>query len=163
MATSKPGNRGLHRAGWLCPARLTADVTSKDFLFFLSPRLHVCNFNRQSTVCTLKEIAPKCYLYTSVTLKQHLLEPFFFFPQSKTILWNESGVRHRWQIVSWRARLNAEDCRGWTCAAENPPDVVRYGAESSGSRDRALKHGSGLLLKLCEKNKSNPHPYIMSV
>lgn len=103
MATSKPGNRGLHRAGWLCPARLTADVTSKDFLFFLSPRLHVCNFNRQSTVCTLKEIAPKCYLYTSVTLKQHLLEPFFFFPQSKTILWNESGVQHRWQIVSWRA------------------------------------------------------------
>lgn len=83
MATSKPGNRGLHRAGWLCPARLTADVTSKDFLFFLSPRLHVCNFNRQSTVCTLKEIAPKCYLYTSVTLKQHLLEPFFFFPNQK--------------------------------------------------------------------------------
>lgn len=36
MATSKPGNRGLHRAGWLCPTRPAADVGGTDFVFFFA-------------------------------------------------------------------------------------------------------------------------------
>lgn len=70
LATSKPGNRGLHRAGSLYPIRSTADVGCTDCVYplptspTLSPLLCVCVCavcNAQDSLYTLTTIAKNCH------------------------------------------------------------------------------------------------------
>lgn len=96
MATSKPGNRGLQRTGWLRSTSQLADASSLSFFF---TRLYVCSLKStgQSTVST--EHQNPCKHLVS-DLRQHLLDCFCF--QSKP---GNSEDNRLWA---------AFDCRGWT-------------------------------------------------
>lgn len=109
MATSKPGNRGLHRAGWLSPARPTADVGGKDFFFLFSKavcvqlvmcwRVHCCTHKEQTAIC--KHLS-------------HSNRIYWVF-QSETILWNvkEHGADYR--LGAGRQRLNVCCRKSYRC------------------------------------------------
>lgn len=90
MATSKPGNRGLQRTGWLRSTSQLADVSLLFFFFFT--RVYVCSLKTtgQPTVCTDEHQNPCEHLASH--LRRHLLDCFCF--QSKP------GNDERRQIVS---------------------------------------------------------------
>lgn len=104
MATSKPGNRGLHRAGWLSPSTQTADVIRTDFFFF--PFLQGC-------VCAICNVLDSLlfvfyHLWTPVTFKRHVLESFYSFLSHWETIFSKCMRMHECELVG---RLVAVNCR----------------------------------------------------
>lgn len=107
-----------------------------------------------------KQKAPKVIFVYICYTQTTLIGIFFFFFSNQKPFCEMKVVR------GTDDRLCADgqaQCRGLQGLNVRCRKSSRCGAESSRSRDHALKHGPGLLLKLCEKNTPNPLPHIMSV